>query len=120
MVGARLGSYRDRALPETDDLGLHSRRNPDAGIFGSPTERRLALERDAEERLLARQRALSEQTSLNNGPVERIRVWERLHALQLPKSATHPLLAVIARETELTLPDIHDEQQRRRATVVAP
>jgi hypothetical protein len=44
----------------------------------------------------------------------RILAWERLHGLQLPLTSDHPLLDVIARDTRLTLSEIHDEQLERR------
>jgi hypothetical protein len=46
-------------------------------------------------------------------PEERIRLWEKLHVLSLPRIATHPLLSLIASQTALTLQQVQDEQRRR-------
>jgi hypothetical protein len=42
-----------------------------------------------------RQAELAEQVSIRNMPSERIRIWERLHGLPLPRNPTHNLLSVI-------------------------
>jgi hypothetical protein len=81
---------------------------------GSAAEYRAAVQRADAERALVRRRALDSQTAVDTGPRERIRLWERLHALQLPTGAAHPLLTVIATETKLTLLELREEQQRRR------
>jgi hypothetical protein len=47
----------------------------------------------------------------------RITTWERLHALSLPRSPDHPLIRLIARETGLTIGQVHDEQGRRAGQV---
>jgi hypothetical protein len=57
------------------------------------------------------------QSSPLSGPEERIRLWEKLHALNLPRSAQHKLLGVIAEQTNLSIQDILDAQQRRAAPV---
>ena len=61
-----------------------------------------------------RQQRLREQTSMQNSPERRIRIWEHLHALSLPRVATHPLLAVVASQTGLTLEQVQDEQRQRQ------
>jgi len=85
---------------------------------GSPlttiADRRAAVQLADLERAEARLREIESQTSFVHSPEERIRIWERLHALSLPKGATHPLVAVIAAQTNLTAGDIVEEQQRRR------
>jgi len=48
-------------------------------------------------------------------PQERIGIWERLHALRLPEASGHILVTVIARQTRLTVKQVHEEQQRRAA-----
>jgi len=66
-----------------------------------------------------RQRELLEQTSTLNPPNARIRIWERLHQLTMPRDPNHRLLAIIAANTGLTLEEVHDEQ-RLRAQPPAP
>jgi hypothetical protein len=92
-------------------------------FISSTADRRAAAHRAEEERVLARQRALDSQSAWDAAPHERIRRWERLHALTLPTAAVHPLVDIIAAHTKLSLDDITEEQQRRRAlkeTVVRP
>ena len=60
-----------------------------------------------------RRLALKEQSSVNNSPERRIRIWEHMHALPLPRSASHPLLAVVAKQTGLTLQQVLEEQRLR-------
>jgi len=88
--------------------------DPSTQFLGTAADHRVAAQRAAEERAFERQRALDSQTDADATPQDRIRTWERLHALGLPLAATHPLLAVIATQTRLTLMDVRDEQQRRR------
>ncbi len=80
---------------------------------GTVAERRAQIEH--EESLLRAERRLQleAQRSILSSASERIRLWERLHNLHLPHNADHKLLPTIAKETELTLADIHQEQIRR-------
>ncbi len=72
---------------------------------------RLALvEREATERRILQ---LAEQVATHNTPEQRIRAWERLHELDLPRKAIHPLIRIIAAQTHLTLDQVRDEQRRR-------
>jgi hypothetical protein len=87
--------------------------DPTVMLTGTLVERRAAVLRADEERAIERRRELDLQTSPGKDPQERISIWERLHALRLPALATHPLVAVIANDTELTLRDIEAEQHRR-------
>lgn len=74
---------------------------------------RLALEQsDAIER---RSRKLAEQTAAMNSPDARLRIWEELHAVNLPREERHPLINVIARDTGLTPDQVRDEQRQRAA-----
>lgn len=72
---------------------------------------RVALEES--ERLERKQRELLQQTAESSTPAERIRVWERRHGLTLPRDANHRLLNTVARQTDLALAQVHEEQQRR-------
>ena len=60
-----------------------------------------------------RQRELIEQASVINTPEARIRIWERLHEIAMPRDAAHRLLAVIAAQTGLTLAQVQAELQNR-------
>lgn len=66
-----------------------------------------------------RQRELIEQTSTVNSPEIRIRIWEKLHEIAMPRDASHRLLRVIAAQTGLTMAEVQAEQQHR-AHPVAP
>jgi hypothetical protein len=79
---------------------------------------RLALEED--ERAQQRRVELAEQRSDRNPPDVRIRIWEKLHGLRLPKDAAHPILDVIAISTRLTLAEVREEQRARLAPRVVP
>ncbi|HZF26344.1 MAG TPA: hypothetical protein VEZ88_08785 [Steroidobacteraceae bacterium] len=76
--------------------------------------RAAAVEYEARER---RRQELAEQVAVQNTPEQRIRVWERLHELNLPKKGTHPLVRIIAADTELTVEQVREEQDRRLAPV---
>ncbi len=72
---------------------------------------RIALERfQAAER---RHQRLAEQSSARNTPEMRIRIWEDVHGLRLPKDPAHPVLRAVAMATELTLEQVHEEQRQR-------
>jgi hypothetical protein len=80
-----------------------------------PAERRAAVQLAEQERAQSRSRELESQTATHIAPDERIRIWERLHALRLPTSASHPLMALIAAQTNLSVGELRDEQERRRS-----
>jgi hypothetical protein len=75
-------------------------------------ERMTVLQAEALER---RRKQLDEQRSPLNSPADRIRIWERLHQLSLPRSPSHRLITVIAAHTGLSLEEVRVEQ-RERAT----
>jgi chromatin segregation and condensation protein Rec8/ScpA/Scc1 (kleisin family) len=83
-------------------------------LNADPRVRRAAIEFEARER---RRNELAQQVAVHKTPEERIQIWERLHELSLPKKPNHPLIRIIARNTELTIEDIRDEQRRRRTPV---
>lgn len=66
-----------------------------------------------------RQRELVEQASTINSPDLRIRIWERLHEITLPRDSAHRLLGVIAAQTGLSMLQVQDEQRNRANPVVA-
>jgi hypothetical protein len=86
---------------------------PNAGELMADYRARLAHEHA--EALERRQAELAEQVSIRNAPSERIRIWERLHGLPLPRDPTHRLLNVIATATDLDLEQVHEEQRQRLA-----
>ena len=69
--------------------------------------------READERAEKRRLKLAEQRSTDNPPSVRIRIWEEVHALRLPRNPEHPILYVIATGTGLTLAQVRDEQRTR-------
>lgn len=88
-----------------------------SNVPGSVAEFRLRVERAEQERVALRESELEAQASPVKDPRERIEIWERLHALRLPRASNHLLLAVIARQTQLTLGQVHEEQVRRAAVI---
>ncbi len=56
---------------------------------------------------------LADQSSRLKSAEERIRIWERIHEVTLPRDPTHRLVEIIAVNTGLTGADVRDEQQRR-------
>ena len=56
---------------------------------------------------------LAAQSSRHNSAEERIRIWERLHEVNLPRDPAHRLVEIIAANTGLTDGDVRDEQRRR-------
>jgi hypothetical protein len=56
---------------------------------------------------------LAEQSSRLKTAEERIRIWERIHEVTLPRDSSHRLVDIIAANTGLTDADVRDEQQRR-------
>jgi len=56
---------------------------------------------------------LSEQSSRLKTAEERIRIWERIHEVTLPRDSAHRLVEIIAANTGLTDAEVRDEQRRR-------
>ena len=93
----------------------------DAGpLFGTTEERRAAVIRADQEQAASRLERLASQSSPFTEPEERIRIWERLHELRLPRSLEHSLVRVIATQTDLTVQAVQQEQRRRAAAAVKP
>ncbi len=69
--------------------------------------------REQLEELERAQRERIEQSSELNTPEMRIRAWERLHRLTLPRGSAHAVLDVVAKATRLTLEQVREEQRRR-------
>ncbi len=62
---------------------------------------------------------LAEQSSRLKSAEERIKIWERIHEVALPRSTAHNLVDIIAANTGLTDADVREEQQRRAALKAA-
>ena len=76
--------------------------------------------REAEqERAALRAGELASQVSPTKDAEARIRIWERLHALRLPRSSSHVVVRVIAAQTRLTVGEAHEEQRRRSIEVAS-
>ena len=80
---------------------------------------RVRIAREQAEAVEKRQAELLEQASERNSPADRVRIWERVHAVQLPRTTNHRLLQVVATQTGLTLDQVRDEQQRRAVPATA-
>ena len=76
---------------------------------------RARAERAAREAAERREQALVDQRSPENSNDARVRIWERLHQVRLPKDPAHAILAIIAKQTGMKLVDVQ-EVQRQRAT----
>jgi hypothetical protein len=60
-----------------------------------------------------RQRSITDQRDAANTPEVRIRIWERLHQVRLPKSPAHAILEKVARDTGLGLTAVLEVQTQR-------
>ncbi len=78
-----------------------------------PTGYPARIMREQNEEAERAQRARIEQSSELNTPDMRIRAWEKLHRLTLPRGSAHAVLDVVARATRLTLEQVREEQRRR-------
>jgi hypothetical protein len=81
---------------------------------------RARLEHHQAEAAERRQSALAEQSSPMNTAGQRIRIWERLHQVDMPRNPTHRLLPIIAANTGLSLAEVLDEQRLRAAPPPPP
>lgn len=79
----------------------------------SIVEQRARIAHEDAEREERRQADLAELSSIRNAPGERVRIWERMHGLALPRSPNHNLLDVIAIATHLELAQVQEEQRLR-------
>lgn len=79
-------------------------------LIGEHRDRVLHEQAEAAQR---RHRDLREQTSTQHPAEIRIRIWEQLHQMDLPRDQAHRLVAVIALQTDLSVEQIGREQQRR-------
>ena len=94
---------------ETGKLTDHVAPKPGENI----ADYRARIAQDQAEALEKRQRELAEQTSDANTPSARIRIWERLHQIALPRN---PAGKVLKTELPAALADFDYEKIRGRAT----
>jgi len=86
---------------------------PPANPADSKTDFLARIAREQAEEAERARRERIEQSSELNTPAMRIRAWERLHRLTLPRGSGHSVLGVVAEATHLTLEQVHEEQRRR-------
>ena len=85
-----------------------------AGDLADPiTDYHARIVREQTEEAERVQRERVEQSSELNTPAMRIRAWERLHRLTLPRGSAHAVLNIVAKATHLTLEQVREEQRRR-------
>ena len=82
-------------------------------------DHRARIEHAQQEAAERRARALLDQRSPENSDDVRVRVWESLHQVRLPRNPEHNVLAIIAQQTGLTL-DAVQAVQRQRNSNAAP
>jgi hypothetical protein len=82
-------------------------------------EQRRRVQEAELERAAVRATELAEQVSPMKDAEERIRIWERLHVLPLPRTSSHVLVRVIATQTCLSVDQVQEEQRRRAAAAAA-
>lgn len=58
-------------------------------------------------------RNLVRQRSMDTPPMTRIALWESRHGLAMPRDPRHPLMPIIAENTDLDLTQVLAEHQRR-------
>src|SRR5579871_4961829 len=106
-------SAQDAAADRTPSSSI-----PLLGETQADYRRRMALVQA--EALERRQQELDQQRSPSNTPADRIRIWERLHQVELPRSPEHRLIGVIAAHTGLSPDEVRDEQRLRAAAKAVP
>ena len=78
-------------------------------------DHRARLERAQLEAKERRQVAMAEQRCIDSTPAQRVAAWERLHHLRLPSDPGHPILGVVAEQTELDLAQVRGVQRDRKS-----
>jgi len=76
-------------------------------------DHRARIERAQLEAAERRTQALIDQRSPDNSHDMRVRAWERLHQVSLPKDPAHAVLRVVAKQTGMTLTDVLEVQRLR-------
>jgi hypothetical protein len=94
-----------------DHSQFRSLPNPGEGI----EDYRTRLQRLKAEAAEWRQKQIDEQSSPLNSPCVRIKAWERLHQVDLPRDPAHRLVDIIATNTGLSADEVRAEQTLRAA-----
>ena len=81
-------------------------------------DRREAFEREQLHRATERERLLVALKSSRHEAKHRIRLWEQVFGIHLPRAADHKLVHVIATQTALSEHDVRLEQTRRRNELI--
>lgn len=76
---------------------------------------RAQLERRRLEAEQRRSQDILAQRAIENSPEMRVRMWERVHQLRMPRDPAHAILAQIAQQTELPLAEVQAVQRERAA-----
>jgi hypothetical protein len=76
-------------------------------------DHRARREQIEEEAARRRERALLDQRSPDNPAQVRVRIWEQLHQVRLPRDPSHAILPKVAQQTGLTLADVLEVQRLR-------
>lgn len=82
-------------------------------LHESNLDYRARMERSQYEAEERRSRALTDQRSPENSDEVRVRLWESLHQVRMPRSPQHAVLKVIAQQTGLTLAEVQQVQGAR-------
>jgi hypothetical protein len=78
-------------------------------------EHRARMAFEEESRQVKRREAQARQCEPSTAPGIRVRAWEKLHGLRLPSDLGHPIITIIAAQTNLTLAEVREEQYARGA-----
>ena len=81
-------------------------------------DHRARIERAQLEASERREQSLIDQRSTANSLDTRVRAWEKLHQVRLPKDPAHSVLLLVAKQTGMTLHDVQDVQRQRAQPVV--
>jgi hypothetical protein len=73
------------------------------------------LAAEAQEKAHQRRLELEELRSELNSAERRVRTWEKVHGLSLPRDPDHPILDLIAVKTRLTLQEVREVQREDAA-----
>jgi hypothetical protein len=76
-------------------------------------DHRARMERAQLEAGERRAQAMLEQRSPENSHDARVRAWEKLHQVRLPRDPEHNVLVIIAQQTGLTLDAVQEVQRQR-------
>jgi hypothetical protein len=93
-------------FPPSEDSSAHP--SPRNELIRTHAE---MLAAEAEARAVKRRLQLEELRSELSTPEQRVRAWERVHGLTLPRDPSHPILAAIALQTRLTLEQVQAVQK---------